>query len=323
MRDVIPGLVWGWRFTAHTVVEVERIGDPPAEHEWIWLHFNLADARAKTWLTEKSPLPRFAVERLLDTDDVQQIAPSNDCVTGVFFDLVRDFDHTSDEFGHFRFVLADRLLVTGRRRALSSTEAVRKRVQAGLCFATPAELLNAIVEQIAATIDGIVEELSSEVDLVEDTILKDSVEDDRERLGRARLTSVRIHRRLISLRGLYRRLSIGTQPGPMDALRTAAIGLTERLDEIDNEVVELRDRARLLQEELAVRLAEQTNRQLRILSILTALFLPPTLIAGLFGMNLEGMPFAGSAFGFWLAVGATVFAAGATLLGLRFAGMFR
>jgi Mg2+ and Co2+ transporter CorA len=46
----------------------------------------------------------------------------------------------------------------------------------------------------------------------------------------------------------------------------------------------------LLHDEVATKLAEQTNRQLYVLSILTALFLPPTLVFGIFGMNTGGLP---------------------------------
>ena len=39
-----------------------------------------------------------------------------------------------------------------------------------------------------------------------------------------------------------------------------------------------------------MRSANQTNRQLYTLSILTALFLPATFITGLFGINVKGLP---------------------------------
>ena len=57
--------------------------------------------------------------------------------------------------------------------------------------------------------------------------------------------------------------------------------------------------------------------------MLTAVFLPPTLIAGLFGMNLGGAPFMASPLGFWLAVGVTVLSSVATLVGLKWAGVFK
>lgn len=56
----------------------------------------------------------------------------------------------------------------------------------------------------------------------------------------------------------------------------------------DLELVE--DRARLMQEEIAARLNEQTNRTLYFLSVVTAALLPITLITGVFGMNVGGLP---------------------------------
>ncbi|WP_280526087.1 CorA family divalent cation transporter [Methylobacterium soli] len=72
--------------------------------------------------------------------------------------------------------------------------------------------------------------------------------------------------------------------------------------------------SRLLQEELSARVAEQSNRQLYTLSVLTALFLPPTLITGFFGINTKGLPFAdnqhGSLIVMILALGSAVLAYG-------------
>lgn len=53
-------------------------------------------------------------------------------------------------------------------------------------------------------------------------------------------------------------------------------------------------------------MAEETNRNLRALSIVTIMLLPPTLIAGFFGMNLKGLPFSGGDAGFWGGVAAAV-----------------
>ncbi len=58
-------------------------------------------------------------------------------------------------------------------------------------------------------------------------------------------------------------------------------------------------RAKLLQEELAARNAEETNRNLFILSIVTTIFLPMTLITGIFGMNVAGLPGLEDILAFW------------------------
>ncbi|MCB1487651.1 MAG: cobalt transporter [Bauldia sp.] len=319
----IPGLVWGTFFDGREATVVDTEPRKPGPGQWLWLHFNLADMRARNWLSASVLLPKPAMDWLLGGDDTQQLVPLPDCVAGVFFDLIHDFDRTADDFGNVRFLLTDRLLISGRKRPAASIESVRRRLEAGQRFATPVDLLQAMVAQIADTIEGIVDGLSAEIDEVEDSILKEGVRDERIRLGRARLTAVRVHRRLNGLRGLLRRTSVGHIDGLPEALVAAAGPLTVRLDDIDHDVIELRDRARLLQEELGARVAEQTNRNLRVLSVLTAVLLPPALIAGLYGMNLEGVPFAQSPVGFWIAVLITLASSGLALLGLKLAGVLK
>jgi zinc transporter len=64
-------------------------------------------------------------------------------------------------------------------------------------------------------------------------------------------------------------------------------------------LAEIYERAKLLQEELASRLAENTGRNLYVLSILTAVLLPMTLVTGIFGMNVAGLPGVESSASFW------------------------
>ena len=79
--------------------------------------------------------------------------------------------------------------------------------------------------------------------------------------------------------------------------------LAQKLDAIDHEVGSLHDRARLLIDEVAAKMIEITNRRLFTLSILTACFLPPTLVTGFFGMNTKDMLFQNTDGGTWLALG--------------------
>lgn len=60
--------------------------------------------------------------------------------------------------------------------------------------------------------------------------------------------------------------------------------------------------------------SNRLNLEVRILAVLTTLFLPASLIAGIFGMNFQDMPWRDISDGFWLAIGlmastATVLAA--------------
>jgi zinc transporter len=78
-------------------------------------------------------------------------------------------------------------------------------------------------------------------------------------------------------------------------------------------------RARLVQEELVTQFSESTNRHLLFLSVVTSLLLPVTLITGIFGMNVGGLPFIddSSGFGWTMFLMAITFAASVLVLRWR------
>jgi zinc transporter len=178
-----------------------------------------------------------------------------------------------------------------------------------------------IVDHVADAIDRFADELTSELDEIEDGLVSKPHEGDRKNLGRLRLTCVQLHRQLSGLRTLFHRLERDGMEGLKPALRISAGKLAQRLDALDHTVVEMRDRARVLQEEISFAMGEETNRHLHVLSILTTLFLPPTLVTGIFGMNTKGLPLTDVESGFLWAMGLLVGSCGAVYLFLRRSGI--
>jgi zinc transporter len=87
--------------------------------------------------------------------------------------------------------------------------------------------------------------------------------------------------------------------------------------------VDIRDRAHDLQEEVTFAVAEETNRHLHFLSIVTALFLPATLVTGIFGMNVKGLPFLETSGGFVWAVVLMVLSVVGIYVVLKWVGVFK
>jgi zinc transporter len=177
--------------------------------------------------------------------------------------------------------------------------------------------MDLIIEHAAGGIDRLVDDLADEADKIEDQILGGRLRDERRRLGELRRTAVRLHRQLAGLRTLFHRFERSGRGEINQTLRLSISQLTQRLDALDHEVVAIQERSRLLQEEITAKIAEESNRHLHALSIVTTLLLPPTLVFGIFGMNTRDLPFSGTPNGTaWaIAMGAT--AAGGVYLFLR------
>jgi zinc transporter len=116
-----------------------------------------------------------------------------------------------------------------------------------------------------------------------------------------RRTGVKLHRQLAGLRTLFHRLEREGTDSMKPTLRLAVSKLSQRLDALDHDIVEIRDRARLLQEEISAATAAQSNRALNILTIIATVILPPTLVTGVFGMNTKGLPLTENSDGFFWA----------------------
>lgn len=77
--------------------------------------------------------------------------------------------------------------------------------------------------------------------------------------------------------------------------------------------LKLQEQIKLLQEEAAAAVNESTGRSLFLLTVMTVLALPINILAGLFGMNVGGIPFSENSSGFWIiAVLVSGFAGAAT-----------
>ena len=291
----IPGLVWAFRIHSDGSPEALPTDQPISfTHDGLlWLHLNLADARALKWLAS-ADLDVSAQSRalLLSNDNYQHLHASENCVHGVISDLMRDIAETTDETGYLRFVMTERLLLSGRHHALAAVDATRRALEGGHRVESVAALLETIVEQVAGTMDRMSDRIAQSLDEIEEQVLSDNVVDLRQKLGRMRRSCVRLHRQLSGLRLVFHRLEQNGPAGLKPALQLRAGKLAQRLDDLDHTVVEMRERSRLLQEELHLKIEEQGNQSLRVLSVLTAILMPPTLITGIFGMNTKGLPFA-------------------------------
>ncbi|WP_213774915.1 transporter [Bradyrhizobium sp. dw_78] len=322
---VVPGLVWAFRLHDDGTAESLPVEAPiPFTHDGrLWLHFNLTDARARSWLATID-IPALARDLLLSKDDFQQIHAIDHCLYGVFSDLIRDIGDATDETGFLRFAMTERLLVSGRYQALCAVDATRRVLEGGHRVQSVAALLEKIIDEVADTMDRIVDRIGTEIDTIEEqTLAGDAKTETRGDLGRLRRTCVRLHRQLAGLRVLFHRLEQKNVHDLTPALHLHAGKLAQRLDGLDHDIVELRERSRLLEEELRFRVEERSNKHLFVLSILTTLLLPPTLVTGIFGMNTKGLPLTDVESGFLWAVALMIGSSSLAYLIMRRMGIVR
>ena len=198
-------------------------------------------------------------------------------------------------------------MVSARRKPLRSIDRLRHAVrQQREAFPSPVALLVHLLHDQAEVLATILREATARVDSIEDGLLADRLDHRRANLGSLRRSLVRLSRLFAPEPGALFRL-LNRPPhwiGGEDAqeLRQS----TEEFAAALADAAALLERTKLLNEEIAARVNEQNNRSLFLLTVFTVLALPINIIAGLFGMNVGGVPLAQETNGFWIVVGIVV-----------------
>jgi zinc transporter len=180
---------------------------------------------------------------------------------------------------------------------------LRDAVKRGASLKSSVELLVHLMHDQGDVLVSIVRGTTARVDGIEDTLLAGRLERKRADLGTLRRLLVRLQRLLApEPAALFRLLNKPPHwivESDLQELRQS----TEEFNVALSDMATLQERIKLLQEEIAGRVAEANNRSLFVLTIVTVLALPINIIAGLLGMNVGGIPLADHPHGFWIVVG--------------------
>jgi zinc transporter len=256
----------------------------------VWLHFNLADTRAQRWIAECPCLTAAARERLLSDDRHVGLHPTGSGLAGALSDVHFEFETDPEQVGVLRVYVDEERIITGRLHPLKIVDQLRRELLAGETVPTPMLILIRHVEELAELLDDVSIAQGDVVDDIEDRLLKHRGTQDGSELGRVRRLIARLRRQVGAQRNALSHLANHPprwcKEQDIERLRRVA----ERIDGVAQDLEATQERSRLVQEEISNTLNEATSRNLYVLSIITAIFLPITLVTGIFGMNVGGLP---------------------------------
>lgn len=264
-----------------------------------WLHFNLSEARARRWLLESQFLPLAMRELLQEHDENRRIELVDGGLLLIMSDFMFEDQSDPSEVAPLWCFASATALITARMHPLKGVDDLRLLMRSGATADSGLELVAQLFDLRTSRLRRRAHEMIDRLDDIEDEILAGDIREQREQLGRTRRICARLRRQFVperaDLNKFLHRDGKGLAQNDAEALQAEADSLGFAIEE----VAELYERAKLLQEELASRLAENTGRNLYVLSILTAVLLPMTLVTGIFGMNLAGMPGLEDPHAFW------------------------
>ena len=223
-----------------------------------------------------------------------------DSITGTFF-----IPRRSDLQGHphrFAFALDEKGIVF-----IESGEYVKKilnSIQKSMKWKLPSleRFLYDFLEKIIARDLSILGSMEKELSILEDSILNGEQEVFPARLKEIRgsLMALRVHyEQMIDMGQELEENENGFFTS--ENLRFFRL-FTERVTRLQDQTASLRDYTVQLRELFAAQLDVKQNRIMTVLTVITAIFMPLTLIAGWYGMNFYNMPELTAPFGYFTVI---------------------
>jgi magnesium transporter len=239
------------------------------------------------------------------------------------FVIVRgiDFNKKSDRLDTLKlaaFLTKDRL-VTFHRAPMRSVNAVRERFKevgraprGGL-----PHLLYLIYDELISLYQPLVDEVGSEVEVLEEEIFREPRQEHLVTIQRLKQRLSTIRRVMLPHRQVFNHLATGSAEEISDSealyfrdVYDDIVRLTESVDVMRELLSSARDTYMSV-------VGQRTNEIMKVLTVISAVLLPLTVITGIYGMNFEHMPELASRGGYPAVVGTMVLVAGGMLLWFR------
>lgn len=225
---------------------------------------------------------------------------------GVFLNLrgrALDAMEGEGDLGALRLWLVPGGVITTWRRPLSAIEELLQAQSRGFRPHSPGAFVARLCGWLIDSIEPMVDDLSETVDELEIDAV-DGGEHVRSReMSEVRRDAIELRRFLYPQRDAISTFLIEHANFVTAGNRAKIHEAYDRLVRYIDELEVTRERCTVLHDEIIDNRSIQMNRQILVLSVVSAVLLPVTMVAGMFGMNLQGIPWADSPLGFWIVTG--------------------
>lgn len=200
-------------------------------------------------------------------------------------------DADPEDMISLRIWFTEHFIITARRQGkkLLSIEDTRLALDSPNPPKKVGDFIVTLIEKIADRIGEMVDSIDEDLTQFEANMVEGSHTETRSRLALTRRQTASIRRYLAPQRDALdalNRLQGVLSDVDAFAIRQQTDRTTRYVEDLDL----ARERAIFLQEELRNQIAEQQNKRMYVLSIVTAIFLPLSFLTGVFGMNVAGLP---------------------------------
>lgn len=272
-----------------------------------WLHMDANHSDTKSWLEKEAQyLDPFIIEALLADETRPRMTQVGDGVLLILRGVNLNKDSDPEDMVSIRLWVDQYRIISLRRRKLKAVSDIDEKIRAGKVPKDAGHFVCLLVSRMFERMEPVLSSLDELTDDVEEKVLENADTSLRESIVNVRKQAI-----------IYRRY-MAPQKDAIGQLRLSDVEWLEdthkrHLQESHNHVTRyvedldaIRERAQIVKDELANILSDRLNKNMYVLSVVAAIFLPLGFLTGLLGINVGGIPGAENGSAFWFFCGILV-----------------
>lgn len=265
-----------------------------------WVHLDADHDETAKWLeTNVSYLDNLAIEALL-ADETRPRMEEFDAGALIILRGVNLHEGAEPEDMISIRLWADKTrIISMRKRQLKAVDEIEARINTNRGPKTSGEFVTMLCSLIFTNMEPVIQWLNENTDDLEEQQLLETPDVKlRHDIITTRIRAITLKRYITPQRDVIAHLRISTQKW---------IGVKERRHFLETHNIAVRyiedldmvrERAQVIQDEITNTISESVGRNMYVLSLISAIFLPLGFVTGLFGTNLPGILWSGDPNGF-------------------------
>lgn len=300
---LVHALVLDGKGGARSIARTELDDLQLQAHESLWLHWDRSHPQTQTWLRKSSGLNEFACDLLLEENTRPRLLPLPDAELLLFLRGVNlNPGAEPEDMVSVRIFASAQRVISLRLRPLRATDELLALLSEGKGPKTSSELILYLAQFLTHKVQDLVTCLSELVDEEEEKLDADErYTPEHGSILHIRRRAAGLKRFLAPQRDIFGQLTRIKLPWFVDDDADYWNELNNSLTRYLEELELTRERMGLVLEAEDRRLNVRMNRTMYRFGIITCIFLPMSFITGLLGINVGGIPFSSSPYGFLIA----------------------
>lgn len=282
----------------------EEIKSGLADDDLVWIHLDAANPETATWLETYMPqLDSLTKTAMLEAETRPRISIEDNSALVILRGVNLNENAEAEDMISIRIWATERTIISTRIRKLRAIQDMRDNLENGTGPQTSGDFITMLATRLFQRMDPVITELDEETDALEEAIMEDPDVSKRRAIIDMRRKTIELRRYIAPQKDVLSALRLSELTFISDQNRRQLQENHDRVLRYVEELDAVRERAQIIKDELANALSDVMNKNMYVLSVIAAIFLPLGFLTGLLGINVGGIPGAENDSAFLIFVG--------------------